>query len=759
MADSRSNASRRDSENPDKSELDSSLSSRSPTETGSANIIFRSSELPHDSNEFVLHSPNESDTDSRPSTQDNPPFSPFAYESCSQNSSRKGRRKKAVKKSQRRSSQEAERPISTVEEPLDKKESNVNLLERISSSDSNDESPEKISQEKIPSCTEHHIRRLDKNHNNFKVTSLGVQTDWSWLRDRQKLKEEEVCQDDLTKVMEMLKHGMHGGIISPTPAIVIKESHDNVVEDRRLISTKRNSSKVYRQDTKRTGGSFSTSNNEHEPSKNSHQKLIKKPSRSLARSATKKRLNSVKSNRKIKSATSTSRKSLAHNIDEETSDAASQAKKNNLTSQPELLKFHREKTLGENLPSLEKADVSNSSDAMPSDGLFSGPCQFCGKPIMTVPPFDEFDEDDAELFCCPEYKHFIKLHLQSVKDLADDGNEEEAELIDINPHAPYGNNKQSRKAPRDRIVERMREREFERQRVATQANIFSFARQMKTIQYSLASTKCMAEGWTVNPKPPVEQSSNRDEEIFQVEVNSTLLQRSEVLHTRLYENGKRFLTIFPDGTGCCYYPNGNVAVMITSTEKEKYTYIVQSNEKYDDLEDSGLLAIFEPSGNAICYYEINQKIRLFINPHGGIELDKQGRRKKRWQWFYSKGQSQAPAFQPICIQLNKYLSLRLLNQNNMALIFSALKRSIRFNVGSNLMAHGLEGHGTFSCDSSEHYLSDKKKELSALLREIQNTLRFSKHAVVKSKLLRREFSSSESLPPITSRSTDSVYVD
>ena len=54
--------------------------------------------------------------------------------------------------------------------------------------------------------------------------------------------------------------------------------------------------------------------------------------------------------------------------------------------------------------------------------------------------------------------------------------------------------------------------------------------------------------------------------------------------------------------------------------------------------------------------------RLFINPHGGIELDKQGRRKKRWQWFYNKGLSQAPAFQPICIQLNKYLSLRLLNQ-------------------------------------------------------------------------------------------------
>ena len=52
----------------------------------------------------------------------------------------------------------------------------------------------------------------------------------------------------------------------------------------------------------------------------------------------------------------------------------------------------------------------------------------------------------------------------------------------------------------------------------------SVARQMKTIQYSLASAKCMAEGWTVKPKIPIEQSSNCDEEIFHVEVNSTLLQ-------------------------------------------------------------------------------------------------------------------------------------------------------------------------------------------------------------------------------------------
>ena len=223
MAGSRSNFSRCNSETPEKEELNLSLSSRSRTDAYSGKIIFRSSK--QDSNESVLHSPVDSDSDSRPSTQDNPPFSPFAFESSDQSSSRKGRRKKLIKKKSHRKSshevQEVTKPVNAVEEPISIKESNVNVLERISSSDSNDEILEKNVKGKLPSRMEHHIRRLDKNHNNFQVTSQGVQTDWSWLRDRQKLKEEEVDEDDLTKVMEMLKHGMHGGIKSPKPGNLI----------------------------------------------------------------------------------------------------------------------------------------------------------------------------------------------------------------------------------------------------------------------------------------------------------------------------------------------------------------------------------------------------------------------------------------------------------------------------------------------------------------------------------------------------------
>ena len=55
---------------------------------------------------------------------------------------------------------------------------------------------------------------------------------------------------------------------------------------------------------------------------------------------------------------------------------------------------------------------------------------------------------------------------------------------------------------------------------------FSVARQMKTIQYSLASPKCMEEGWTLKPRSPVPEAPPAEKELFIVEVNSTALQVS-----------------------------------------------------------------------------------------------------------------------------------------------------------------------------------------------------------------------------------------
>lgn len=52
------------------------------------------------------------------------------------------------------------------------------------------------------------------------------------------------------------------------------------------------------------------------------------------------------------------------------------------------------------------------------------------------------------------------------------------------------------------------------------------ARQMKTIQYSLASVKYMEEGWTVKPKTPVPEEPSTNEEMFHIDFNINLVQVS-----------------------------------------------------------------------------------------------------------------------------------------------------------------------------------------------------------------------------------------
>ena len=49
--------------------------------------------------------------------------------------------------------------------------------------------------------------------------------------------------------------------------------------------------------------------------------------------------------------------------------------------------------------------------------------------------------------------------------------------------------------------------------------IFSVTRQMKTITYSLASTKCMEEGWTVRPPSPSLTDNEQVQDPFVIEVN------------------------------------------------------------------------------------------------------------------------------------------------------------------------------------------------------------------------------------------------
>ena len=89
-----------------------------------------------------------------------------------------------------------------------------NLNVRVMSKQNANSSDEEDGQ---PSRTEYYIRTIDPNHNNFEMTSQGVQTDWSWLRDKSQLEKHELDGLEIDEVMERLKFGLYGGFAPPNP--------------------------------------------------------------------------------------------------------------------------------------------------------------------------------------------------------------------------------------------------------------------------------------------------------------------------------------------------------------------------------------------------------------------------------------------------------------------------------------------------------------------------------------------------------------
>ena len=121
-----------------------------------------------------------------------------------------------------------------------------------------------------------------------------------------------------------------------------------------------------------------------------------------------------------------------------------------------------------------------------------------------------------QLYCCENYAPFKAL---SDLETTMDDLEIQDEVIDITPHAPFVS-KTARKAAKGRTSERLPEREVERQRVAVQhANVFSFAKQMKTIQCALSSSKYWEEGWILNPSTPLLPAPKQNHEEFRAKID------------------------------------------------------------------------------------------------------------------------------------------------------------------------------------------------------------------------------------------------
>ncbi|XP_064638839.1 uncharacterized protein LOC135494629 isoform X2 [Lineus longissimus] len=183
---------------------------------------------------------------------------------------------------------------------------------------------------------------------------------------------------------------------------------------------------------------------------------------------------------------------------------------------PQILQYKREsedQPPQVNNPRLLAPSPGQDTDNISSyDQMFSAPCEYCGNQVKPFPTLEQQDSQPPEdLYCCDKYREFV--HFTLTHPLNDQLKEDKE--IDIAPHPPHGS-KLARRAAKERAAQRMREREMQRQQAAAAAmstgaaptNFFSFARQMKTINYQLSSQRCLEEGWTVRIPSPLMEDDN-----------------------------------------------------------------------------------------------------------------------------------------------------------------------------------------------------------------------------------------------------------
>lgn len=243
---------------------------------------------------------------------------------------------------------------------------------------------------------------------------------------------------------------------------------------------------------------------------------------------------------------------------------------------------------------------------------------------------------------------------------------------------------------------------------------------MKTINYQLSSQKCLEEGWTVRPPSPL-TADEGDDAFIPEPLNIDLIRSGRLgLVEKFYENGQKFLTMFPDGTGNIFYPSGSLAIAVTSVQIGQFNYVVHA-----EMEKSSILAVFEPNGYASCYHS-NGVVRLCMDQLGGIELDDTGAKKRKWLWKDQVTHVHAPPFQPIHFSLNQYIGVRILSQERMVLDFSFGDRGKRFNVGSRLKLNHVEKIPPKEIDENHLYLEEQKIRVEKMLDKVATLLKFPK---------------------------------
>ncbi|KFZ46219.1 Protein FAM194B, partial [Antrostomus carolinensis] len=183
-------------------------------------------------------------------------------------------------------------------------------------------------------------------------------------------------------------------------------------------------------------------------------------------------------------------------------------------------------------------------------------------------------------------------------------------------------------------------------------------------------------------------------------------------------DGQTFFLLFPDGSGQVYYPSGNVAILITFTKEGLFTYCILEDRRY-----MGIRAAFGSHGHGVCFHPDGQ-LWAALDPCTGICLDRTGSRQKHWNWHDFSHHVHGPPFQSITMKLNDHITIKILAQDQIDLLFTSRSNSIRFNVGSRLKLKDPETSHLLKWAKSEEelFLQSKKIQLKNLLSKIQTML-------------------------------------
>ncbi|RNA43652.1 glutamate-rich 6-like [Brachionus plicatilis] len=224
--------------------------------------------------------------------------------------------------------------------------------------------------------------------------------------------------------------------------------------------------------------------------------------------------------------------------------------------------------------------------------------------------------------------------------------------------------------------------------VQSHHNLFN---QNRSINYQLSNLRYLHEGWTVRPSTPIdEELDSLDEEEFNLvarEVVDSVEEKNfdKPMIIRKYKNEKNFLIIFPDGTGNIYYPSGRIALSITEASPGLNLLSAFSDDETNPI----LIASFDPYGNA-CANFLNGKVRMILSSLGGLEMDADGNRKKRWLWHDQTEHVHAPPFQPLIFSINNNISIRVVNQEKINIHFYAENQICKFKLIHSEISYGVK---------------------------------------------------------------------